>query len=457
MTVELNVFNASQQHLDFDEDDDVHEINMIENLIQDSLSSNIFVDPIHACLNNFNLDLFDDEYISEVNSLIESAPFMCTTKWKARAETLPLSESKSVPSLVETPKLELKPLPDTLKYAFLESSNTLPVIISSFLDIEQESKLLEVLKEHKEALGWKILDIKGISPTVCMHHINIEDNSKTSREMQRRLNPNMKEVVRGKILKLLDASIIYPISDSKWVSPIQVVPKKSGVTVVQNDKDELVPTRVTTGWRVCIDYRKLNAVTRKDHFPLSFTDQMLENLSGHSHYCFLDDYSSYNQIHRAPEDQEKTMFLMEHFLIAACHLGIVLGHIISGKGIEVDKAKVYLIQHLPQPLSVREVRSFLGHACFDRRLIKDFSKIPRPLCNLLGKDVAFVFDDACKLRSRWTGPFMVRTIFPHGSVELEYVATKNVFKVSGKRTKPFLEPIPPEIETTDLADPIYVD
>lgn len=114
----------------------------------------------------------------------------------------------------------------------------------------------------------------------------------------------MKEVVKGKILKLLDAGIIY--SDSKWVSPIQVVPKKSGVTVVQNDKDELVPARITTGWRVFIDYRKLNTVTRKDHFPLPFIDQMLERLSGHSHYCFLDGYSGYNQIHIAPEDKEIT-------------------------------------------------------------------------------------------------------------------------------------------------------
>ncbi|XP_026378448.1 uncharacterized protein LOC113272869 [Papaver somniferum] len=126
--IPLNVFNASQQHLDLDDDNDVHEINMIKSLIHDSLSSSMSVDPLHACLNNFNLDLFDDEYISEVNSLIEYAPLMNTTKWKARVEPIPLSKSKSVPSLVEPPKLELKPFPDTLKYAFLGSSNTLHVI-----------------------------------------------------------------------------------------------------------------------------------------------------------------------------------------------------------------------------------------------------------------------------------------------------------------------------------------
>ncbi|KAH9685501.1 hypothetical protein KPL70_013991 [Citrus sinensis] len=126
--------------------------------------------------------------------------------------------------------------------------------------------------------------------------------------MQRRLNPNMKEVVRTEVLKLLDSGIIYPISDSSWVSPVQVVPKTSGVTVVTNADNELIPTRVTTGWRVCIDYRKLNSVTRKDHFPLPFIDQMLDRLAGHEFYCFLDSYSGYNQIPIAPKDQEKTTF-----------------------------------------------------------------------------------------------------------------------------------------------------
>ncbi|KAJ9697274.1 hypothetical protein PVL29_009183 [Vitis rotundifolia] len=118
----------------------------------------------------------------------------------------------------------------------------------------------------------------------------------------------MQEVVRAEVLKLLQAGIIYPISDSLWVSPTQVVPKKSGITVVQNDKEEEVSTRLTSGWRVCIDYRKLNAVTRKDHFPLPFIDQVLKRVSGHPFYCFLDGYSGYFQIEIAVEDQEKTTF-----------------------------------------------------------------------------------------------------------------------------------------------------
>jgi hypothetical protein len=93
------------------------------------------------------------------------------------------------------------------------------------------------------------------------------------------------------VINLLDAGIIYPIFDSKWVSPIHVVPKRVGLTIVKNKDDELVPTRVQSGWKVCIDYRKLNATTRKDHFPLPFIDKMVERLTRHKYYCFLDGYS----------------------------------------------------------------------------------------------------------------------------------------------------------------------
>ena len=103
----------------------------------------------------------------------------------------------------------------------------------------------------------------------------------------------MKDVVKAEVIKLLDAGLIYPISDSSWVSPVQVVPKKGGITVVPNEKNELIPMRTVTGWRVCIDYRRLNDATRKDHFPLPFIDQMLERVFGHEVYCFLDGYSGY--------------------------------------------------------------------------------------------------------------------------------------------------------------------
>ena len=109
-------------------------------------------------------------------------------------------------------------------------------------------------------------------------------------------------MVRAEVLKLLQAGIIYPISDNTWVSPTQVVPKKSRVTTVHNEKGEEMPTRLTTSWRVCIDYRRLNEVTKKDHFPLPFMDQLLESISGYPFYCFLDGYSRYFQIEIAVED-----------------------------------------------------------------------------------------------------------------------------------------------------------
>ncbi|GJX73205.1 hypothetical protein Tco_0311800 [Tanacetum coccineum] len=127
-------------------------------------------------------------------------------------------------------------------------------------------------------------------------------------QKRRRLSPNMQEVVKKEIVKLLDTGIIYPIDDSPSVSPIHCVAKKGGITVVTNKNDELVPTRTVTGWRVCIDYRKLNEATAKDHFPSLFMDQMLEILPGNKYFCFLDGFSGYFQIPIDPNDQEKTTF-----------------------------------------------------------------------------------------------------------------------------------------------------
>ena len=130
----------------------------------------------------------------------------------------------------------------------------------------------------------------------------MEEEAKPVHQPQRRLNPHMQEVVRAEVLKLLQAGIIYPISNSPWVSPTQVVPKKSGITVVQNEKGKEIATSLTSGCRVCIDYRKLNAMTRKDHFPLLFIAQVLERVSSHPFYCFLDGYFWYFQIEIDVED-----------------------------------------------------------------------------------------------------------------------------------------------------------
>ena len=209
-------------------------------------------------------------------------------------------ENKSFEGLI------LKELPEHLKYAFLQTEKRKPVIISAGLTKLEEQRLLKTLREYKEAIAWSIEYLKGISLSVYMHKILLEENARTSIVHQRRLNPIMKEVVRKEVLKWLNACFIYAISYSPWVSPVDVVPKKGGFTVIINEKNELIPTRTMIGWRVCIDYKKLNTATRKDHHPLPFIDQMLDKLVRHSHYYFLDGYSCYNEIAIALEDQKKS-------------------------------------------------------------------------------------------------------------------------------------------------------
>ncbi|GJR62527.1 reverse transcriptase domain-containing protein [Tanacetum coccineum] len=336
------------------------------------------------------------------------------------------------PSIEEPPKLELKDLPPHLEYAYLGENDKFPIIIAKDLKDEEKTKLLNVLKSHKRAITWQVSDIKGIDPRFCTHKILMEDYFKPAVQHQRKANPKIHEVIKKEVIKLLDAGLIYPIFDSPWVSPVHCVPKKGGMTVVANEENELIPTQFVTGWRVCINYRKLNDATRKDHFSLPFMDQMLERLEGNEYYCFRDVFSGYFQIPIDPQDQEKTTFtcpyrtfahrrmpfglcnapgtfqrcmmaifhdMIEQTMKEKCHFmvkeGIVLGHKISKAGIEVDRAKVDVIAKLPHPTTVKGIRSFLGHAGFYQRFIQDFSKITRPMTRLLEKDTPFIFSNKC--------------------------------------------------------------
>nr|GFA62207.1 reverse transcriptase domain-containing protein [Tanacetum cinerariifolium] len=208
----------------------------------------------------------------------------------------------------EPPEVELKKLPPHLEYAFLGDNEKWPVIIAKDLSSNEKTDLINVLKTQKKAIAWKLTDIKGIDLKFCSHKIFLEEDYFPKVQSQRRVNPKIHNVIKKEAEKLLDVGLIYPISDSPWVSPIHCVPKKGGMTVIKNNENELVPTRLVTGWRVCIDYRKLNEATRKDHFPLLFMDQMLERLPGNEYYCFLDEFFGYFQIPIDPKDQEKTTF-----------------------------------------------------------------------------------------------------------------------------------------------------
>jgi len=206
------------------------------------------------------------------------------------------------------PPIELKPLPPSLKYVFLNDNPGTPVITSNKLSQDETHRLVTVLERHRSAIGYSLHDLKGISAAICTHRIPTDPDIPPSREHQCRLNNSMREVVNKEVLKLLHAGNIYLVPHSEFVSPVQVVPKKGGMAVVENEKNELIPQRIVTGWRMCIDYRKLNKAIKKDHFPLPFIDEMLERLAKHSFFCFLDGYFKYHQIMIHPDDQSKTTF-----------------------------------------------------------------------------------------------------------------------------------------------------
>nr|GEY30957.1 reverse transcriptase domain-containing protein [Tanacetum cinerariifolium] len=231
-------------------------------------------DPNSPEFNPFYYDPEGDIFLLE--AILNSKPLPPLPNHKqympSYKKELKVCKAKTVKSFVdEPPEVELKDLPPYLEYAFLEGDNKLPVIIAKELGDEEKSALIKVLKSHKRAIVWKLSDIQEVE-------------------------------------KLLDAGWIYPISDSPWVSPVYCVPKKGGFTIVENEENELIPTRLVTEWLVCIDYQTLNEATRKDHFPLPFMDQMLERLAGNEYYCFLNGFFGYFQIPIDPRDQEKTTF-----------------------------------------------------------------------------------------------------------------------------------------------------
>ena len=295
--VKFNVFEAVRHPA---ESDTCFMVEIVEVIV--STQSGL-TDPLEASLvqnDSENMSEEVEEYVKWMDSFEPNR--------RKYFESLGESSKMPVPSIEQPPKMEQKPLPSHLKYAYLGIASTLPVIIPASLTELEEEKLLRVLRDHKNALGWSLTNLKGIRPSMCMHRILLEDGHKPSVEAQRRLNPTMKEVVRKEVLKWLDTGVIYPISDSAWVSPVQLVPKKGGTTVIRTENNILLPSRTVTGWRICIDYRKLNKATRKYHFPLPFLDQMLDQLAGHEYYFFLDGYSDYNQIAIASGDQDKTTF-----------------------------------------------------------------------------------------------------------------------------------------------------
>nr|GEV19090.1 retrovirus-related Pol polyprotein [Tanacetum cinerariifolium] len=290
---------------------------------------------------------------------------------------LKVCEAKTVKSFVdEPPEVEIKDLPPHLKYAFLEGDNKLPVIISKELGDEEKSALIKVLKSHKRAIAWKLYDIQGINPKFCTHKIQMEEDYKPAMQHQRRVNPKIHDFIKKEVEKLLDAGLIYPISNSPWVSPTMEV----------------------------------------------FMDDF--SVFGNS---FKNCLSHLNKMLQRCEDTNLSLnWERSHFMVKE---GIVLGHKISKNEIEVDRAKVDVIAKLPHPTTVKGVRSFLGHADFYRRFIQDFSKISRPMTHLLEKNTPFIFSEDCikafqTLKKKLTeAPIL---IVPNWNLPFELCATQAI-------------------------------
>ncbi|KAK8564683.1 hypothetical protein V6N12_058266 [Hibiscus sabdariffa] len=306
----------------------------------------------------------------------------------------PLNYTNEKSAVEQTPKLELKTLPEQLKYVYLGINNTLPVIISSKLQPEQEEKLITVLRQHRQALGWSIDDIKGISPTVCMHKILLEENHKPTVDAQRRLNQAMKDVAKKEILKWLDVgkSFYCFLDGYSGYNQIAIAPEDQSKTTFTYPYGTFAFRRMPFG--LC------NApATFQRCMTAIFSDMNEDYLE-----IFMDDFSTFgDDFDSCLNNLEKVLTRCEESNLVLnwekCHFmvdeGIVLGHKISARGIEVDKAKIDVISKLPPPTNIKGIRSFLGHAGFYRRLIENFSKITKPLCSLLEQGKPFEFDDEC--------------------------------------------------------------
>ncbi|RDY05451.1 Retrovirus-related Pol polyprotein, partial [Mucuna pruriens] len=309
--------------------------------------------------------------------------------------------------------------------------------------------ILEAMKhstENHSIFGLETLtDLPGINPSIGMHRILL----KVEARPVRRLNPTTLDVIKKIVMKLHVVGIICPISDNQWVSFVQVVPKKSRMTVVKNQNNELNPTRIQNNWRVCIDYMKLNQTTHKDHLPLTFINHVLERLIDQhkTTFTYPFDIFAYTRMSfglcNTPSTFHRSLWIILQCIeslsrvldmcIETNHVieGIVLGYLVSTRGIEVDKAKIDIITSLSHHASMQEVCSFLRHTGFYKRLIQNFSKITLPLSKLLQQDVQFVLDRPCieafqELKKKLT----ITPIFQAPDWELPFKLMCDVFNLA---------------------------
>nr|GEX72715.1 reverse transcriptase domain-containing protein [Tanacetum cinerariifolium] len=282
-----------------------------------------YYDPIVSMI-SLTLTPFEnsDFLLEEVDVFLKDDPTL--------PEELKICEAKSDKSSIdEPPEVELKDLPPHLEYAFLEGDDKVPIIIAKYLSVKEKTALITVLKSRKRAIAWKLSDIKGIDLEFCTHKILMKDDFKPAVQHQRRVNPKIHDVIKQEVIKLLDAGLIYPISDSPWVSLVQCIPKKGGFTVVENEDNELILARLVTGWREFFS-------------KLSRHLKMMLKRCADTNLCL---------------NWEKSHFMVKE--------GIVLGHKISKQEIEVEKAKVDVITKLPHPITIKDTPFNFSKECVE--------------------------------------------------------------------------------------------
>ncbi|CAN6555178.1 unnamed protein product [Malus baccata var. baccata] len=348
-SIVFKLFEAIKRPLELEE---CFRVDVLDGIVHANFASRSSNNELLTCLTNHDATLSMEENVVDIIAALDSAPIH-NPKWRHVYESLGVPKQPLLPSSEQAPKLKLKLLPSHLKYAHLGVNETLPVIIAADLNDMEENKLLRVLRKYQDALGWTLADIKGISPALCMHRIFMEAGTKPTVEAQRHLNPIMKEVVRVEVMKLLDAGY----------NQIPIAPEDQEKTMFTCPFGTFAYRRMPFG--LC------NAPATFQRCMMSIFSGMVENIVE----VFMDDFSVFGNsfdicldnlslvLERCRETNlvlnwEKCHFMVRH--------GIVLGHLISSKGIEVDKAKIEVIAKLPPPTSVKNVRSFLGHAdCHD--------------------------------------------------------------------------------------------
>ncbi|KAL6336064.1 hypothetical protein AAG906_010333 [Vitis piasezkii] len=370
----------------------------------------------------------------ELNIFYMSKKLITPEEEEGPEEILPLfnKEEAQEDDKEEIPKLNLKPLPMELKYTYLEENNQCPIVISSSLTTHQEISLLEVLKRCKKEIGWQISDLKGISPLVCTHHIYMEEEAKPIRQPQRRLNPHLQEVVRAEVLKLLQAGIIYPISESPWVSPTQVVPKKSGITVVQNEKGEEIATQ---------------------HLLKIWVPKAIIS-DGGTHFCnkpFETLLAKYGVKHKVATPYHPQIFGQVE--LANREIKNILMKRLNMDLIRVGAKRCLDLNEMEELRNDAYINSKVAKQRMKRwhdQLIsnKEFQKGQRVL---LYDSRLHIFPG--KLKSRWIGPFIIHQVHLNGVVELLNSNGTDIFKVNGHRLKPFIEPFKQENEEINLLEP----